>query len=409
MRWSAEAAAAARTDAFLAEVALALQSQAPRARRRRSRPIRPQDRAGGGSAQGRLREQHFTISAAGVTSFTRVDKWRTDAQFTPLVQWRREACQYHAVMSLPFFERYRRWRTYWLWRHELSSHKRRRVAKALDEQAFLLDRRFGAALLQVSALCEQLGNMRVHELTPSASGSTLHALADGQRRHLVAFAQRIDGVRDAILAVVAAACAAARTDLEEHLDANSAKDIFAEAEFVAAGQRAQPARAQQLGQGGRGGGRGRSERERSPWRRRRARDCGGERHCRPRRGGSRGRAVRVQRLELQAGGEQGADGTALVPAARAAATAVRALRALRAPRAGDAACGAPQAAPRLARRPALHVLESRAVRTGRREARRRGERSAPSGGGRAGLVLPRLEQLRARRSSRGAAASRRDA
>ena len=47
--------------------------------------------------QGRLKDQHYTISTAGVTAFTRVDRWRMDAQFTPLVQWQREAAHFEGV------------------------------------------------------------------------------------------------------------------------------------------------------------------------------------------------------------------------------------------------------------------------------------------------------------------------
>ena len=48
----------------------------------------------------RLKEHHFTISEAGVTQFRKLDKYRTDAQFTPLVAWRHEGLLFGKVMEL---------------------------------------------------------------------------------------------------------------------------------------------------------------------------------------------------------------------------------------------------------------------------------------------------------------------
>ena len=80
--------------------------------------------------KGRLQYLHYTISEAGVTQFVKVDRYRTDAQFTPLVEWRREAALYKGIMSLPFFRDYFKWRSYGLWRKQLSAEKRRVVAGA---------------------------------------------------------------------------------------------------------------------------------------------------------------------------------------------------------------------------------------------------------------------------------------
>ena len=166
--------------------------------------------------KGRLHDQHYTISEAGVTDFRRIDRYKTEAHFTPLVQWRRECELYRRLMRLPFFNRYDRWRSYGIWHHQLASQKRKRTQAALKETAFVLDPHFSAALLEVARHCDVLRTMRMHELTPSARGASLEAIADAQQRHLSAMSMRLADFKQAVLNAVLRECAAADSSSPMH-------------------------------------------------------------------------------------------------------------------------------------------------------------------------------------------------
>ena len=196
---------------------------------------------------GRYKDQHYTMSEAGVTAFRKVDRWRTDTQFTPLVAWRRECALYKSVSSLPFFRDYSKWRTYRLWKHELNAVKRNECARQLNERAFILDDHFGKALRSIAAKCDNLRTLRMHELQPSVEGASLAAIADGQHRHLRAFAKRLDAFRDGVVSDVLAACLAASTQLEEKLDATSAAELIGDAEAYTASPPTQQQQQQRRG------------------------------------------------------------------------------------------------------------------------------------------------------------------
>ena len=182
-----------------------------------------------------------------MTAFRKVDRWRTDTQFTPLVAWRRECALYKSVSSLPFFRDYSKWRTYRLWKHELNAVKRNECARQLNERAFILDDHFSKALRSIAAKCDNLRTLRMHELQPSVEGASLAAIADGQHRHLRAFAKRLDAFRDGVVSDVLAACLAARTQLEEKLDATSAAELIGDAEAYTASPPTQQQQQQRRG------------------------------------------------------------------------------------------------------------------------------------------------------------------
>ena len=71
-------------------------------------------------------------------------------------------------------------------------------AAALNENAFLLDPHFSRALLTIAELMDGLRSLRMHDLLPSERGSSLPEVADAQRHHLLALAERLDSFRAAV-------------------------------------------------------------------------------------------------------------------------------------------------------------------------------------------------------------------
>ena len=234
----------AMVDRMLAEVAVLLQTQAFAYLARRTPHADPYDLrvvTAAAVRSGPLRDNHYTISEAGVTAFRRIDANKTDAQFTPLVTWRAECTQFRRIMVLPFFHNYARWRNYQLWHHQLNRQKRTRIMRSLKEHAFVLDHHFAAALLRVATLCDELRGMRTYSLTPTVAGASLASLHDAQSQHLVVFADTLDAFRSRVIHTLVEACHAVRDELEERLDATSAADLFGDAEHFFAAPTAQAA------------------------------------------------------------------------------------------------------------------------------------------------------------------------
>eukprot|EP00966_Prymnesium_polylepis_P035684 828861-Prymnesium_polylepis.1 len=102
---------------------------------------------------------------------------RQEAEFVSLDDWRKEARQFRALQTIPFFSSYYRWRAYIIWKQQLNAHKRKASSTSLTDQAFILHPIFGGALVRVRSLCEELHSLTTHALRPSATGASLDTVA----------------------------------------------------------------------------------------------------------------------------------------------------------------------------------------------------------------------------------------
>ena len=83
---------------------------------------------------------HYTISEAGVTHCMRRGTEEV-VEFTPLDQWERDCGHFQKVMEIPFFKRYRSWKSYYSWKRAIQSEKIAGCKAVLTQNLFILNRR----------------------------------------------------------------------------------------------------------------------------------------------------------------------------------------------------------------------------------------------------------------------------
>ena len=141
-----------------------------------------------------LRQVSFTVSAAGVSSFTpaspptepasqgathRGDKplilaplqllTAPAVDFTPIAQWEREVRIFHALRRVPVVRTFRMWKGLALWRTNVTRKKRCAAAAAVGTQLFGTDATLGPALLQVRALSIAIADVELFALPTKSS------------------------------------------------------------------------------------------------------------------------------------------------------------------------------------------------------------------------------------------------
>ncbi|KAH8057234.1 dynein light chain binding protein [Aureococcus anophagefferens] len=104
---------------------------------------------------------YFTLSCSGMTHFTGVN-----SDFTPLHQWEREYGLFHEMRRIPFFAKYRAWKTFSVWKKNVKRNKVRAAILALKGSLFLFIPSLRDALLEIQALCQETLALSLLEAEP---------------------------------------------------------------------------------------------------------------------------------------------------------------------------------------------------------------------------------------------------
>ncbi|ORZ39411.1 dynein heavy chain and region D6 of dynein motor-domain-containing protein [Catenaria anguillulae PL171] len=120
----------------------------------------------------------FTISAAGVTHFT-----RETTDFTPLAQWIREHHAFNSMIRIPFFAKYRTWKAFSTWRKNVRRTKISFARKQVQSRLFFLDPHLSTGLLAVRNACISLLASSLFK-PPADKPWDLHAFATEQSKYV---------------------------------------------------------------------------------------------------------------------------------------------------------------------------------------------------------------------------------
>ncbi|KAI9190457.1 hypothetical protein H9P43_001891 [Blastocladiella emersonii ATCC 22665] len=143
----------------------------------------------------------YTLSEAGVTHFT---KETTD--FTPLQQWIREYNAFNAMIRIPFFAKYRIWKSFTTWRKNVRRTKLNLARKAIQRRMFALDPRLSRGLLTIRAACIDLLGHSLFK-PPADQAWDLNALAKEQADHVQgAIAEYLATFDEAVRGMTVDAC-----------------------------------------------------------------------------------------------------------------------------------------------------------------------------------------------------------
>ncbi|RLN73947.1 hypothetical protein BBJ28_00018063, partial [Nothophytophthora sp. Chile5] len=110
------------------------------------------------------RANYYTMSLEGVTHFT-----ADHSEFWALDKWELEYSRFTKMLAIPFFQQYKLWKNFNMWKQAVRAFKMRGAKKALNERLFLLAPSLQTTLLGLRALCLDVAKL---ELLRFSTGKT---------------------------------------------------------------------------------------------------------------------------------------------------------------------------------------------------------------------------------------------
>ncbi|KAJ8609534.1 hypothetical protein CTAYLR_006022 [Chrysophaeum taylorii] len=104
---------------------------------------------------------YFTLSCNGITHFSGYN-----SDFTPMRQWEREYGLFHRIRRIPFFAKYRAWKTFSVWKKNVKRGKIRASITALRASLFIFIPSLREALIKIQTLCQETLRMKLVEAEP---------------------------------------------------------------------------------------------------------------------------------------------------------------------------------------------------------------------------------------------------
>ncbi|KAG3118423.1 Dynein heavy chain 6, axonemal [Phytophthora idaei] len=94
------------------------------------------------------RSDYYTMSLEGVTHFT-----TEHSEFWTLDKWETEYSRFMKMLAIPFFQKYKLWKNFNMWKTSVRTFKMHNAKKALNERLFLLAPSLQSTLLGLRSLC----------------------------------------------------------------------------------------------------------------------------------------------------------------------------------------------------------------------------------------------------------------
>jgi dynein heavy chain len=97
-------------------------------------------------------DDYFTLSEAGVTHFMG-GQGGSSTEFTSLDQYEREYYLYSMITEIPFFKKYRAWKSFVEWKKNVSQSKIAHCKRQLQEDLFILHPLLRKSMMELRELC----------------------------------------------------------------------------------------------------------------------------------------------------------------------------------------------------------------------------------------------------------------
>ncbi|KAE9139210.1 Dynein heavy chain 6, axonemal [Phytophthora fragariae] len=107
------------------------------------------------------RSDYYTMSMEGVTHFT-----TEHSEFWSLDKWETEYSRFMKMLAIPFFQKYKMWKNFNMWKQSVRTYKMRNAKKALNERLFLLAPSLQSTLLGLRALCLDVTKLELIRFSP---------------------------------------------------------------------------------------------------------------------------------------------------------------------------------------------------------------------------------------------------
>eukprot|EP00658_Telonema_sp_P-2_P007688 TRINITY_DN12860_c0_g3_i2.p1 TRINITY_DN12860_c0_g3~~TRINITY_DN12860_c0_g3_i2.p1 ORF type:complete len:536 (-),score=171.76 TRINITY_DN12860_c0_g3_i2:61-1668(-) len=153
------------------------------------------------------RDDFYTLGLSGVTHFC-----NGKAEFTPLERWQREFRLYARLKKIGFFQKYRRWKSYFCWRKQVCTNKMRAASSQLSDKLFFLSPILRSALLVTRRLCQEIEHNELHRVQTDPDTKlptqtyTLDAFIEEQMEQKREVQESLGLFSDQLVVIVSGAC-----------------------------------------------------------------------------------------------------------------------------------------------------------------------------------------------------------
>ncbi|KAK1945609.1 Dynein heavy chain 6 [Phytophthora citrophthora] len=107
------------------------------------------------------RSNYYTMSMEGVTHFT-----TEHSEFWSLDKWETEYSRFMKMLAIPFFQKYKTWKNFNMWKQSVRAFKMRNAKKSLNERLFLLAPSLQSTLLGLRTLCLDVTKLELIRFSP---------------------------------------------------------------------------------------------------------------------------------------------------------------------------------------------------------------------------------------------------
>ena len=154
---------------------------------------------------------YFTLSPAGLTHFT-----DGGADFTSLEQLEREHFLFSKIQTIPFFRKYRKWKSFTEWAKNVRKRNIRERKNALEENLFFLHPLLCRSLLELRELCYRVTTCKLFHIDPDST-FTLVDFCEKQDLQRLRTTERLIAFQEHVGHLVSSACESAlKNFLLEH-------------------------------------------------------------------------------------------------------------------------------------------------------------------------------------------------
>ncbi|ETV90921.1 hypothetical protein H310_14407 [Aphanomyces invadans] len=143
---------------------------------------------------------YYTMSKAGITHFT-----HDSSDFCALDKWELEYQRFTAMRQIPFFQKYRVWKNYNVWKQNIHLAKMQHAKKILNTQLFLLHPQLQDTLLRLRALTLSVSHLSLLRLAPKKT-YTLSQLEDEQAQAIVDLSASLATFSNQVVELCVSAC-----------------------------------------------------------------------------------------------------------------------------------------------------------------------------------------------------------
>ena len=120
--------------------------------------------------------EYYTLSRAGITHFHGVD-----SEFTSLDPWEREYNLFNRMREIPFFAKYRAWKSFSVWKRNVKGQHLATARDALQSNLFIFIPALRDAIMTIKNLCAEVTALRLIEISTDKT-QTLPEFIDSQKQ-----------------------------------------------------------------------------------------------------------------------------------------------------------------------------------------------------------------------------------